>query len=226
MDQLFGFDSVKAEKSTALKRYRRIQKLRNVFRAAELLSAVFFFSWFSARIPFAVRISGDYLRRFSAVLVSPRFVFLLGNAIVLTLFAKSGQICTSTSASDSGDSGDRDFYGEFVNSQKSAAPEEVVYHDKGVCEESVSPVPDRKHPYGRSMSEGASADHLKEACRELGRKAETEAEMEEEEAEVGMSNEEFRRTIEAFIEKKQINFQREELMAVISTESDGPDLMD
>ncbi|KAK1301827.1 hypothetical protein QJS10_CPB12g00040 [Acorus calamus] len=225
MDHLFGFNSVKAEKSTAMKRYRRIQKLRNLFRAAELLSAVVFFSWFSLRIPFAARIAGDYLRRLSSLLVSPRFVFLLGNAIVLTLFAKSGQICSSTSASDAG-GGDRDFYGEIVNSQQSAAPEEVVYHDKGVCEESVSPVPDRKQPYGRSMSEeGASADHLKEACSELGRKAEAEAKMEEE-AEVGMSNEEFRRTIEAFIEKKQINFQREELMAVISTESDGPDLIE
>ncbi|KAK1298680.1 hypothetical protein QJS10_CPB14g00040 [Acorus calamus] len=231
MDHFFDFDMVKAEKAIAMRRYRRLQKLRNLFRAAELLSAVILLSWFSARIPFVLRISGDYLRRLSAVLVSPRFVFLLGNAIVLTLFAKSGHLNSSSDAAGTGD-----LYSEFINRQKpsppppAAAPEEIVYHDKGVCEESVSPVPDQRRPYGRSLSERA-ADNVKESRKDL-RRSETDigrktaaVEREEKDAVVEMSNEEFRRKIEAFI-AKQIKFQMDESLAVVSAEPDGPDLKD
>ncbi|KAK1281118.1 hypothetical protein QJS04_geneDACA023159 [Acorus gramineus] len=215
MDDFFDFDTVKAEKAIAMRRYRRLQKLRNLFRAAELLSAVILLSWFSARLPFVLRISGDYLRRLSAVLVSPRFVFLLGNAIVLTLFAKSGHLNSSEAA------GAGDLYSEFINRQKpsppppAAAPEEIVYHDKGVCEESVSP--------GAADNVKESRKDLRRSETEIGRKAASVEREEEEEAVVGMSNEEFRRKIEAFI-AKQIKFQRDESLAVVSAEPDGPDL--
>ncbi|GAB4847463.1 hypothetical protein Ancab_026520 [Ancistrocladus abbreviatus] len=39
---------------------------------------------------FCVKTSGEYFRQFSGVLISPLFVFLVGNAIVVTLIAKSG----------------------------------------------------------------------------------------------------------------------------------------
>ncbi|CAL9122176.1 unnamed protein product [Musa textilis] len=88
-------DAIQAEKETAMRRYRRLQKIGTLLRCLEAVAGLLLFSWFSARLPAAARLSVDFLRRLAAVLLSPRFIFLLGNAIVLLLFAKSGHLSPS-----------------------------------------------------------------------------------------------------------------------------------
>ncbi|KAK9113074.1 hypothetical protein Scep_020593 [Stephania cephalantha] len=78
--------AAKAERACANLKHNLVSLVRMV----EVGIALVIVSWFSTRIPFAIRISSDFFRCACALAFSPRFVFLLGNAIVLTLFAKSG----------------------------------------------------------------------------------------------------------------------------------------
>ncbi|XP_042482690.1 uncharacterized protein LOC122063093 [Macadamia integrifolia] len=108
----FDVGNIKAEKANAMLRYRRVRKMANLFRCLEVCVALVLLSWFSTRLPVVVKISGQYFRELCQVLVSPCFVFLVGNAIILTLFAKSGQffaqgLSPNTSATDN-------LYEEFV----------------------------------------------------------------------------------------------------------------
>ncbi|XP_058092025.1 uncharacterized protein LOC131237940 [Magnolia sinica] len=231
----FEIDTVKEEKAIAMKRYRQIRKIAILFRFLEACLALFFLSWFSTRLPVAVKISGDYFRHISVVVVSPFFVFLVGNAIILTLVVKSGQFSGHAST---GNSSGGDLYDEFLknsenrhkmstDSPPSSSPEEVVYEDKSVCvvhsyaDMDKDTDTDPKRPYQRSFSEKL---RTVEKMPEL-RRSETEIVWRVDESsesaadllcsESDMSNdEEFRRKIEAFIAKQQ-RFQREESMAIV-----------
>ncbi|XP_010924339.2 uncharacterized protein [Elaeis guineensis] len=224
-----AMDPVKAEKETAMRRYRRLRKIAKLFHLLlEAFAALLFLSWFSARLPAAARFSGDFLRRLAAVILSPRFVFLLGNAIVLVLFAKSRHLASSADGSDG------DLYDQFLESRRRigfspppptptvASPEEVVFEDKAVCMES--------RPCRRSRSEKIErrrrSVELRRVVSDVGPNGEkppppppavATAEVKEDSETSADDAEEFRRTIEAFI-AKQVRFLREESMAVVSAE--------
>ncbi|XP_042499161.1 uncharacterized protein LOC122077313 [Macadamia integrifolia] len=239
----FDFDNIKAEKSKAMQRYLRLRKMANLFRCVEVCIALLLLFWFSTRLPVAVRISGEYFRDLCLFLVSPRFVFLAGNAIILTLFAKSGQF--SALGLSPNTSGTGDLYDEFIknntdnqsrqnpqvddNSAPTPAPEELVYEDKEIVhgEEKVNTI---TNAYRRSQSENLNPKlktdsgekpHRKlrqsetEKCWVIGRDAEEPSTVAlYSNGEDDMSNEEFQRTIEAFIARQQ-KFQREEFLAMV-----------
>ncbi|RRT55602.1 hypothetical protein B296_00048314 [Ensete ventricosum] len=233
-------DAIQAEKETAMRRYRRLQKIGTLLRCFEAVAGLILVSWFSARLPAAARLSVDYLRRLAAVLLSPRFVFLLSNAIVLLLFAKSGHLSPSPSSSSSSSSSSAattasapssssssaavgDLFEEFLESRGlrfsfSLPPpqEEVVYEDKAVCVETRA---FRKSRSQRTEQRRGPPPELRRAeTVVVGRKGDkfppttTEASAEEVQAE---DAEEFRRAVEAFI-AKQTKFHREERMAIAS----------
>ncbi|KAH7651125.1 hypothetical protein IHE45_20G037100 [Dioscorea alata] len=228
MDIIDIIDPVKAEKETAIKRYRRIRTIRRLFRCLEACVAILIISWSSARLPAAAKLSGDLLRSAAAILLSPRFVFLLGNAIVLVLFAKSGNLSTSpTSTASSPLSGD--LYDDFLETRGSypISPLEeanvVVYEDKAVCVET-------KIEYRRTISEKMekkqSPVELRRSETDLGRKP---TEIRENApapapAAVVEDDDEFRKTIEAFIER-QLKFHREESMTIVSAMPLNSDLI-
>ncbi|CAL9193502.1 uncharacterized protein LOC135613648 [Musa acuminata AAA Group] len=230
-------DAIQAEKETAMRRYRRLQKIGTLLRYLEAVAGLLLFSWLSARLPAAARLSADFLRRLAAVLLSPRFVFLLGNAIVLLLFAKSGHLSPSpssssatttssaSSSSSSSSAGVGDLFDEFLESRglrfsfSLPPPQEeevVVYEDKAVCVESRA---FRKSRSQRMERRRGPPPELRRAETVVaGRKRDmfppttTEASEEEVQAE---DAEEFRRAVEAFI-AKQTRFHREERMAIAS----------
>ncbi|CAN6446616.1 unnamed protein product [Victoria cruziana] len=233
----FEFDTVKAEKAMAMRKFKRTHYVGKFFRCVEAFIVLFFlFPWFSSRLPAAARASGDYLRIFLHILVSQKVVFFIGNAIVVTLLAKSGLLGSRRLSGD--------LYDEFIrNSEQTQAPrvcegcddppvvppsaeqgqgeEETVFEDKTVC---VVQQPREPHAYRRSLSEKQDATGQK-IGREL-RRAETEkinmletnpplAALSYDEAYVSvLSNEEFRRTVDAFI-AKHIQFQRQESLALV-----------
>ncbi|KAL6011377.1 hypothetical protein ACLOJK_001823 [Asimina triloba] len=220
------FDAVKTEKSNAMQRFRHVRKLAVLFRFLEACFALCLLSWLSARLPFAVRFSGDCFRHASVVLVSPLFVFLLGNVIVLTLLAKSGSFSGRTPAA--GESPGVDLYDEFLKSssenrqrigtesppplQRGPTTDEVMFEDKAVCV---------VHTYtdGRRSERSLSERFPRAEKAAQMRRCETEVEKKGGEcgggmSELEMSSEEFRRKIEAFIAKQQ-RFRREEFMAII-----------
>ncbi|KAF3783173.1 hypothetical protein EJ110_NYTH32735 [Nymphaea thermarum] len=232
----FEFDTVKAEKAMAMRKFKRTHHIGKFFRCLEAFLVLFFlFPWFSSRLPAAARASGDYLCLFLHFLASQKVVFLIGNGIVVTLLAKSGLLGRRRLSGD--------LYDEFIrNSEQTQASrswegcddppvvppraeqgqgeEETVFEDKPVCVVERSQEP---HAYRRSLSEKQEA-----TCRKIGRelrRTETEKSMRElnpplaawsyDEAYVSvLSSEEFQRTVDAFI-AKQIQFQRQESLALV-----------
>ncbi|XP_042394865.1 uncharacterized protein LOC121985462 [Zingiber officinale] len=206
-------DAIQAEKLAAMRRFGRLRQIGTLLRCLEVAAvALFLVSWSSARAPAAARLSADFLRRLGPILLSPRCVFLLGNAIVILLFAESRRPSPSSSSSSSSS----DVYGEFLQIRGGGdghftcslapSPEEVIYEDKAVCIETPA--------CGRSRS--ARMARRREANPEQ-RRADTNSELaEEDEKEVEAAEaEEFRRAVEAFI-AKQTRFLREECQSTCS----------
>ncbi|XP_020522905.1 uncharacterized protein LOC18422600 [Amborella trichopoda] len=158
-NSFFEMDSIKAEKASAMTKYKRIQKIGTFFRFLEVFVVLALFSWFSSSLPIAARIAVSYFRYLCLVAVSPTFVFILGNAIVITLVAKSGHFGPRASSNSC-----PDIYDEFVTRSESrrfrdpqqgdnrrvidesspaieAVPGEIVYEDKAVCEEKLTSHP-------------------------------------------------------------------------------------
>ncbi|KAI3861687.1 hypothetical protein MKW98_000639 [Papaver atlanticum] len=132
-------DNVKMEKANAMKRYDQLQKIGNFFRIFEICVVLVLVSWFSTRLPNVIQVLGYYFREFCIILVSPCFVFFLGNAIILTLFIKSGKISSNDESTVNG--GGDHIYDEFIKKsnetnqkiQKNihfSPKEEIVYEDK------------------------------------------------------------------------------------------------
>ncbi|ESQ31122.1 hypothetical protein EUTSA_v10004766mg [Eutrema salsugineum] len=264
MDSI-DFDNVKAEKAKALRRFNRFRRIGRFFRAAEFCVAILFVFWTFTRLPFAVQISREFLRRIAAVISTPLFVFLLGNCIVVVLLAKSSDQTTGAAAR-----AETDIYQAFVRSvedrskpsDEDLTAEEIVYDDKQVIlttddhlnlNSNPNPIPvagenipqrgndhveidfdcvsDEPKVYRRSKSaiQGPDDDDedemvVKPKCLQ---RSETEKCRKFEDGEItkgdkkkknypedNLSNEEFQKTIEAFI-AKQLMFRRQESLAVV-----------
>ncbi|KAK8653815.1 hypothetical protein V6N13_127798 [Hibiscus sabdariffa] len=227
----FLFDNVKAEKSKAMRRYNRLRSLAEAFRFFEFLLALLFLAWTFERVPFVVKISGEFILKLGGVVASPIFVFLVCNVIIVTLIAKSG-IFTAVSNTDS------KIYEEITkvaeNRSKSESQEEIVYQDKEIISEPNTTTltcekmdpesdsdPEMYNPrvYTKSKSEKLPIIKTEEVTKEL-RRSETEKSRRIENInnelfpEDKLSNEEFQRTIEDFI-AKQLRFRREESLSII-----------
>ncbi|KAK0582714.1 hypothetical protein LWI29_028789 [Acer saccharum] len=220
----FRINNIQVEKANAImKHHRQLRKMANWFRLIEICVVLLVVSRFSSQLPLAVKNSGGYFRELTVFIVSPRFVFVVGNLIVITLFAKSGQF----SAQDSpGKNSGSDLIKEFVEKSEKTQNihrQEIEYREKqSTCIEKVAS--DAIKHYKRSQSENLRRVSCYKPCREL-RRSETEKctkisnsggekLVKKSNPEDEMSNEEFRRTIEAFIAKQQ-KFRREEEYSVI-----------
>ncbi|XP_071728148.1 uncharacterized protein [Rutidosis leptorrhynchoides] len=240
---IFDIHNVKVEKANAMLRYRRFRKIAKLFRFIEVFLAVILMWWISTRLPFVIRISGEYFRLLISVIVSPLFIFLLCNVIVVTLLVKSGQITGKVSDVSSAGT---DMYEEIVNNVTEDIlpvinPDEIVYQDKEIVSEinrysklsndnefkvvtnkplgnSVSDL-DLK-VYRRSQSENLMkretekvSGKLKRSETEVGRRQDDDT-PEENDVVDDLSNEEFQRKIEGFI-AKQVRFHQEEKLAIV-----------
>ncbi|KAM7520166.1 hypothetical protein LguiB_019128 [Lonicera macranthoides] len=241
----FEFDNVKVEKAKAIQRYNRLRNIAKLFRLIEFCLALIFLSWISAHLPLAVRISGEYFRILLSLVVSPLFIFLLCNAIVIALLANSGQFSY----------GEPHLFEDFVihsetnvnfTLESSPVPETetIVYEDKniicGVKKSNTIPSEDKIEVtddtvFNRKVLRRSQSENVKivssEKQRVKLRRSETEkcekyfrcgdeispeaVEMVEE-----LSNEEFNGMIEAFI-AKQVKFHQEEKFAIVVPGSQG-----
>ncbi|GMJ07911.1 hypothetical protein like AT5G66440 [Hibiscus trionum] len=231
MDSFF-FDNVKAEKAKAMRRYNRLRSLAKAFRFLELLLALLFLAWTFERLPFAVKISGEFILKLGGVVVSPIFVFLVCNVIIVTLIAKSGIFSAASNADDK-------IYEEITkiaeNRSKSECQEEIQYQDKEIISEEnknaltwekMEPESDsdtemdNPRVYRRSKSEKLPMRKPEEKVTKELRRSETEKSLKIENnddeffPEDELSNEEFQQTIEDFI-AKQLMFRREESLSMV-----------
>ncbi|XP_061346469.1 uncharacterized protein LOC133292114 [Gastrolobium bilobum] len=213
----FDFSNEKSEKGSAMRRYNLFTGIAKKLRILELCLALFLLSWILTRLPFALRVSADYLRKISPFLGSPLFVFAICNAIIAALIAQSGLF---TAAGD----GDIKDYGSSTSEAPSpvAVAEKVEYQDRLTCTDNDSGAvkdSDLRKVYRRSQSEklkGNGADGNKTAERKL-RRSETEKVRENLYPQDKLSNEEFKRTIEAFIAKQMRSLREESLAIVVHT---------
>ncbi|KFK28318.1 hypothetical protein AALP_AA8G500600 [Arabis alpina] len=229
---LFDFDNVKAEKAKAMRRYRRIGRF---FRAAEICVALLFACWTFSLLPFAVRISGEFLRRIAAVISTPLFVFLLGNAIVVVLLTKSSDQTTGDSAVNA----ESQVYDAFVRSVENRSKpsdedltEEIVYDDKQVIVTDSNPnlieneniphvdsdsVSYHRKVYRRSKSDVVSAKMVvvqrslqrseTDKCREIEVKSKYPQDK--------LSEEEFQKTVDAFLANNSMFRRQQSNLAVV-----------
>ncbi|EPS64125.1 hypothetical protein M569_10658 [Genlisea aurea] len=142
---------------------KTIEKMTAVFGVLELCAYLVVFSRFSSQLSFGFRGA-------TAPGVSTRFVFLLGNAIVVVLLLGSGKFAPKTGGKE----------------------------DPGDDRVSVTP-PDKKKKLIRSRTEVAAAVEIR---REL-RKSKSENFRGDASPEEEMNGEDFRRKVEAFIERQQ-----------------------
>ncbi|KVI01997.1 protein of unknown function DUF4408 [Cynara cardunculus var. scolymus] len=213
-----SFD-VKMEKANAIFKYRRLHKITTLFRFMEVFAFLVMISRFSYQLPFAVKVSGDYFRGFTFTVLSPKFVFVIGNVIILILFLKS----RVTENSDG--NGKADLCYDYVRSC-----ERSLINAPVVTSTSIVTVPSNKRMICRSRSENPIRAKCKEnkTHRELRRSvteisrsksfghgcddtAATEKRCEKEE----LSSEDFRRTVEAFIARQQKILRDEEFSPMV-----------
>ncbi|XP_021286879.1 uncharacterized protein LOC110418465 [Herrania umbratica] len=222
---------IKLEKRNAILKHRHLYNIANWLRFVEFCVVLVLISRFTTQLPVAVKNSGEYVRGLSVVLVSPRFVFIVGNVIVITLFAKAGQFSAQDSTAKSSGT---DLYQEFVEkSEKSQAihrygieyrekqSKKSVVEEKIVCL-NVHTSKGTKH-YKRSQSENLKRVNCNEACQQL-RRLESEKYRKHNDSdqtmvkssypEDGMSSDQFRDAVEAFI-ARQKKLLREEEYTVI-----------
>lgn len=231
----FDFTTNKMENRVILI-FHSFKNVAKLFRIVELCVGVFVLLWSSTRLPFAVKISGEYFRQLISVILSPLFIFLISNLIVLTLFFKSGRfsgdsptVCNSaeTELYDSFVAKE-DSSGNFTDGNSSSAParDETVYQDKQTILEVNAPTVTEKDfcPQipRRTKSEKFERGSNKEIygklrrsetemCRKIdnsGNSSETVYPVDE------LSNEEFQKAIEDFI-ARQIKFHQEEKLAIV-----------
>ncbi|GAA0178163.1 hypothetical protein LIER_29801 [Lithospermum erythrorhizon] len=114
MDSFQNFQNIKAEKAKAMGRFHKMQKVSAFFKLIEVFIFLIVLSRFTTLFPISFKLSGQYVKEFFLSLVSPRFVFIIGNLIVFTLFWKSGQLSNPDCSNNNNEK--LDFYDEYVKS--------------------------------------------------------------------------------------------------------------
>ncbi|XP_034681903.1 uncharacterized protein LOC117911610 [Vitis riparia] len=194
----FEIDSIKVEKANAILRYRQLRKITNLFRVIEVCLVLILVSKFSFQLPFAIKVSGEYFRDLSVTLISPRFF--------------SGQ-----NQAEKYD--ETHLYNEIVEKSEKGRMEISTSTEETVVMVDTYTTHEAK-VYRRTQSENPIKDNSDKTCRELRRSVTEKCRKstdscEKNYSEDDMSNEEFRRAVEAFIARQQRFRREEESMAVV-----------
>ncbi|CAH9056470.1 unnamed protein product [Cuscuta europaea] len=209
---LHTLTNIKPQKEKVIHRLRKMQMITAAFRFIEVCMFLVILWRFSCNLSINVlKLSGGYFR---GLLISPGFVFLLGNAIFIVLLLRSGD-----SSERHGSVNEKvEFYEEFTKKYGKSGDLSGNYCEEQIKKQGTPVSKERKMQ--RSRSEGTKKVYCEEATRrELGslgtitrRKSETAAPAATEE----MSGEEFRRKVEDFIARQQRALREEEFSFLVS----------
>ncbi|ESW03803.1 hypothetical protein PHAVU_011G043200 [Phaseolus vulgaris] len=201
----FSFNNLQAEKANAILKHRKLRRVASLLRIIEVCAVLVLVSRFSMQLPVAVRNSGEYFRDLSLFMNSPRFVFLIGNIIIIALFAQF-------SAQGNNVVQEPNLYQELIqNTTKNQETVVAEYSRKKQRMKTGEAKISLEKGYRRCEREKRRGVMRRcESESEKGRKKIEGVAVEEvARPEDGMSNEEFRRTVEAFIAREQ-RIRREE----------------
>ncbi|KAF1884964.1 hypothetical protein Lal_00028853 [Lupinus albus] len=110
MDSL-NFTDIQAEKANTIIKHRNLRRIGSLFRLIEVCVVLVFISRLPMQLPVAFNNSIEYFREFLVFMNSPRFIFLIGNAIIITLFAQSGKFSPHGSKKNNPEPG---IYHDFI----------------------------------------------------------------------------------------------------------------
>ncbi|XP_058780884.1 uncharacterized protein LOC131654987 [Vicia villosa] len=224
----------KPERFNKVQKHSNLRKITDLLRYVEMCVVLVLISRLSfQQLPLALKNYSEYFRGFA---VSPGFVFMIGNVIIITLVAQSGHFSNDSSKTKSSE---HDLYLEFL--QNSNVYQRIqgcdqrklgVKVESNVKTRSVVKVSEKDEQgmdlevkeYRRCQSEielvrGVDSDNEKEQkvllrCESENEKRKNGSIQVEKEKKMmvknlslypedGMSNDEFRRTVEAFIARQQ-----------------------
>ncbi|CAH8329399.1 unnamed protein product [Eruca vesicaria subsp. sativa] len=202
----------KMEKPRGILNFKALRSFTSLFRLIEMILLLILISKLS--FP-SVKLSTDIFKEAAAFLVSPRFVFFIGNAIVITLFAISRRYnSVHEPISKTTEAGGNDLYHEFLHeSEKKRLEVCETKKPSGVKRVSFERSQTQKafeavHPLestcgGKVMKRYESEKHLR-IC-----DSDKKVHVRTKKADDRMSNEQFRTKIEAFI-ARQKRIQKDE----------------
>uniref|UniRef100_A0A7N0TYD1 DUF4408 domain-containing protein n=1 Tax=Kalanchoe fedtschenkoi TaxID=63787 RepID=A0A7N0TYD1_KALFE len=218
-------DNVKTEQYTTMRFYS--YKVGHLVKLLEISSALILVLWSTTRLPIAVKLLVEFGKQSCALLLSTPSVFLIGNAIVISL------VGSFQSSSDSR----TDLYEELVEESKQQREDDST--KQSICSDPETKTAASNSSAAAPASENESVGYSEvrevkcyrrtqsetlvrsDVTKELRRsrtgngwmKREPAAEKHVEGVD-GLSSDEFRRTVEAFIAKQQ-RFLRDENMALV-----------
>ncbi|XP_047329189.1 uncharacterized protein LOC124932579 [Impatiens glandulifera] len=194
--------NVQFEKANAMFRYQRRKTIATLFRLVEMILFLVAASSFSSQIPATINVSSEYFRRFFGTILCPQVIFVVGNVIVIVLFLKSGFLSNS-------DSNCTDFCKEYarINDKNESFIDEQ--RKQSIFEVKMN-VNMMNSKYKERKIEGADGEKrlVRQTTQLRGSSSSTDYCRKVKYPEDEMSNEEFRRTVEAFIARQQ-RFLRE-----------------
>ena len=200
-----NINHIKAEKANTIKqRYKNLRKITNFFRIFEIFLIFAVISRVSFELPFLeiLKSSNEYIHHLSIFLVSPRFVFILGNAIIITLFMNSKQFNTIENTIETPKTPPKS-----VKKRKNIEENVIISMIFSTPEEQIGKIYERSKSEKMKRSEKIGCD-LRRSKTEI-KSLKSYCEFPEDH----MSGEEFRKTVEDFIAKQQ-KFSREEEFCV------------
>ncbi|TKY75408.1 hypothetical protein E2542_SST04175 [Spatholobus suberectus] len=208
-----NFHKLQTKKTTKPHRHHRhLRKIANLLRYVEVCVVLVLISRLSINLPTTLKNSSEYFRNFMG---SPRYVFLLGNVIIIALFAQSGHFSNHSSATTTPEP---DLYLEFLHNstvnQKLQAhvnnrkPKLSVKAESGVKGQRIDGTEtdtglEVKKDYRRCRSEIVKRVQIEKPPRVLQRCETEKVASNVSYPEDGMSSDEFRRKVEAFIARQQ-----------------------
>ena len=204
----FNFFDFRAEKANAMQKHRQLQKMASLFKVIEVCVVLVLIYRLYMRLPLAVKNSGGHFHDMTVSIVNPGFVFIIGNAIIFTLFAKSGQFsardCTTKTPGF-------DLYDKFTKNseknQKVHSEETLHRYNHSISDQSMAQAQDYRRRT-QSYSQISNSRVCEKSLHVL-RRLETQKCRKSSYSGDEMSNEEFQRKVEAFISRQQ-RLRREE----------------
>lgn len=191
---------------------RHLKHITAVFRAVEFLLLLAVISRCSLMLPLVLRLSGDYFRDLAVTGVSPRFIFVIGNAIVIILFVKSGGRLSRPSPSPAPETETTTYIVSVYSSPSKAAargnPPPAAAEVKIKCYRRSKSEKMHVRPAGERRPGGGAAALRRTKTEKMERRVDPTRRGDY--PEDHMSSEEFRQKIENFIARQQRSLREEE----------------
>ncbi|VFQ67849.1 unnamed protein product [Cuscuta campestris] len=196
-------DNLKTKKKKKNHKLHKMHLIAAVaFRLVELCMFLTVFWRFSGHLSAGVaKLSGGYfIKTLSGTLISPRFVFLVGNAIFLVLVRRSGQ-------EKQGSGENLDLYEEHL--KQSGKNQEFWHGEQGTKKKKQGNCKMQRSRSEEGRKRGGGYEELRRSATVSRRKREAGAPAAAAATEE-MSSEEFRRKVEDFIAKQRMALMEEE----------------